>query len=606
MLNQQKPKIINNFSITISTVNGSGSATANNTILKSIFKMGIPVSGRNVFPSNIQGLPTWYSIRVSEQGYFGRLEQDDILILMNPDTVQNDLSNLAPGGVVLINDQYNNDLQGATTYPMPVEDLLKQTQAPTNLRLYLANMVYVGIISYLLGIDLEKIRETLTQHFGGKESAVDANMRVVNISYQWASESLTKSDPFCLEKSQKTNGYIMADGNSAAAIGALYGGLQFAAWYPITPATSLAESLNEYIPTLRTDPQTGQTNCVVVQAEDELAAIGMCVGAGWAGLRAMTSTSGPGICLMSEYLGLAYQSEVPLVVWDVQRTGPSTGLPTRTSQGDLSFSYFLSHGDTDYVILLPGSVHECFEFAWCALDIAEQLQTPVIVLSDLYLGMNLWMTKAFKYPGVEMQRGKILWENDLEMLLQKRHGDWGRYLDIDGDGIPYRTVPGNTHPKAPYFARGTGHDAYARYSENPINWQKEHQRLKQKFEFAKKITPEPVLERENNGKIGLISYGSSHFAAEEAVDLIASEMNTDVDYLRIRAIPFHQSVQEFIAQHDRTYVVEVNRDGQMAQLLIMNYPQLANKINKMAHLDGVTLSARWIVDAFSARENSNE
>jgi len=338
--------------------------------------------------------------------------------------------------------------------------------------------------------------------------------------------------------------------------------------------------------------------------KDELAAIGMSIGAGWAGLRSMTSTSGPGLCLMSEYIGLAYQSEVPVVIWDVQRVGPSTGLPTRTSQGDLTFSYFMSHGDTDYVILFPGSVEECFEFGWKALDIAEELQTPVIVLSDLYLGMNNWMTKEFEYPSTPIKRGKILWEEDLDNLLKKRHGDWGRYLDIDGDGIPYRTVMGNLHPRAAYFSRGTGHDEYTKYSEDPGVWKREHDRLKRKFITAKTISPEPILEVDNKADVGIIAFGSTYFALKETCAILKRK-NKKVDYLRIRSLPFHSSVEKFIKTHKKVYIVENNRDGQLAQLLLINYPKLAIKIIKIDLLNGLSLSADWIVRTIMDKENSN-
>ena len=395
--NQKK---INDFGITFSTVNGSGSATANNTLQKAIFKMGVPVSARNIFPSNIQGMPTWYSMRVSKDGFIGRLEKDDILIAMNPETAVNDIKKLNSGGLLLINQNIKitdirNDI---TPYLMPVDELLKASEVPSNLNVYLANMVYAGVLAFLIGIEMEKIEAALDQHFNGKRNAIEPNIKVVKKAFEWAGSNFIRTGEYSLEPMQATIGKIMIDGNTAGALGALYGGLQFAAWYPITPATSLAEALNEYIPSLRKDPETDTITCAIVQAEDELAAIGMVVGAGWAGLRSMTSTSGPGLCLMSEFLGLAYFTEVPLVVWDVQRVGPSTGMPTHTSQGDLTFSYFISHGDKDFVILLPGNMNECFEFGWKGLDIAEQLQTPVIILSDLELGMNIWMADPFKYP----------------------------------------------------------------------------------------------------------------------------------------------------------------------------------------------------------------
>ncbi|HEY60819.1 MAG TPA: 2-oxoacid:acceptor oxidoreductase subunit alpha [Anaerolineae bacterium] len=599
--------VFNDFCITISTVNGSGSATANNTILKAIFKMGIPAVGRNIFPSNIQGMPTWYSIRVNKNYYLGRVEKDNILIAMNQETIEDDLNNLVPGGVLIYdkNLSFPKKLSEIFTYSIPVGFLLEQAKAPTYLRVYLANMVYVGALAFLLEIDLAKIEEVLKQHFKGNKKAIDPNMHVINTAFAWSQEHLEKKDPYFLKPMQGTEGHIIANGNTAAALGALFGGLQFAAWYPITPATGIAESLNEYIPKLRKDPQTKKINCVVVQAEDELAAIGMSIGAGWAGLRSMTSTSGPGMCLMSEYIGLAYQSEVPVVIWDVQRVGPSTGLPTRSSQGDLSFSYFMSHGDTDCVILIPGSVNECFEFGWRALDIAEELQTPVILLSDLYLGMNNWMTRAFEYPSTPIKRGKVLWEKDLKSLLKESNGVWGRYVDLDGDGVPYRTVPGNLHPNAAYFTRGTGHDEYAQYSESPEVWKREHDRLKRKFITARKFIPEPILEKNNQAEIGIIAFGSTYYALVEACDILKKQ-SIKIDYLRIRALPFHDSVEEFFINHQKVYVVEANRDGQLAQLLMINYPKVAPKINIISRLNGISLSAEWIVRTVLEKENSDE
>ncbi len=393
----------------------------------------------------------------------------------------------------------------------------------------------------------------------------------------------------------------MADGNVAAALGAIYGGVQFVGWSPITPASSLAESLNEYLPMFRKDSETGKNTFVVVQAEDELAAIGMSIGAGWSGLRAMTSTSGPGISLMSEYLGLAYFAEVPVVVWDVQRVGPSTGLPTRTAQGDLTQVYFHGHGDTQFVILIPSSVKECFEFGWKAFDIADRLQTPVIVLSDLDLGMNQWMSEKFEYPDLPMDRGKILWEKDLEILLQKRNGDWGRYLDIDGDSIPYRTVPGNRHPHSAYFTRGTGHDEYGRYSEEALNWEQGLDRLAKKIRSACEFAPGPVISLHEGAKFGLISMGSADPAVQEARALLSAE-DISTDYLRVRSIPFSEEVNQFLETHERTYVVETNRDGQLRQLLMLEAPELAGRLRKIAHVDGLPLTARWIKNAILAEE----
>ena len=597
--------VINDFCVTIATVNGSGSATANNLILKALFKMGIPVSGKNIFPSNIQGLPTWYSIRVNKDGFLGRVEHDDIIVAMNPDSISSDINYLSQNGFLLHNDSVKipSNQVDHIIYSMPVEEILTECQCPQELKIYLANMVYVGVLAKIINIDLDSIYASLKQHFKGKDSAIEPNRNVIQYSYDWAQRNLTKKDSFFIEPMILTEGYIMADGNTAGALGSIYGGMQFLSWYPITPATGIPEAINEYLPKLRKEPDTEKNTYVSIQAEDELAAIGMVIGAGWAGLRSLTATSGPGLCLMSEYLGLAYQSEVPVVVWDVQRVGPSTGLPTRTSQGDLTFSYFLSHGDTDFVILIPGSVYECFEFGWKALDIAEELQTPVIVLSDLDLGMNEWMTPKFKFPDSPIKRGKIIWENDLKKIIEKQKGDWGRYLDIDGDGIPYRTIPGNLHPQAPYFTRGTGHDEYAHYSENPEVWERIHKRLQNKMEKAKEIIPSPIEVKQKNARIGIISYGSNDPAVIETCHLL-NQKSIYADYLRIRALPFSKDVEKFVKPHKILYVVEANRDGQMTQLLRMVFPEHANKFYSVSHMDGLSLSAKWIYNKILEVEGS--
>jgi 2-oxoglutarate/2-oxoacid ferredoxin oxidoreductase subunit alpha len=596
----------NDFGITFSTVNGSGSSTANNTIQKAIFKMGIPVFARNYFPSNIQGMPTWYSLRVSADGYGGRLEKDDILVAMNPETAEADIKNLNSGGLLLINKniKIQNCRQDITTFSMPVEELLRSCEIPSNLNLYLANMVYVGALAFLIGINLEKIEIALDQHFNGKRTAVETNLRVVDKSFEWAKSNLKKQNDFYLEPIQPAADKIMIDGNTAGALGALYGGLQFAAWYPITPATSLAEALNDFIPSLRTDPETHNITCAVLQAEDELAAIGMVVGAGWAGLRSMTSTSGPGLCLMSEFLGLAYFTEVPLVVWDVQRVGPSTGMPTHTSQGDLTFSYFISHGDKDFVILLPGNMNECFEFGWKALDIAEKLQTPVIILSDLELGMNIWMADPLQYPNEEIQRGKVLWEEDIEKIVDENKENWGRYVDKDEDGIPYRTVPGNLHPKAPYFTRGSSHDAYANYSESPEDWENNLLRIKKKFIIAKDISPKPIIINKSE-KDAVISYGSADMAVTEALSKLENQA-IPLDYLRVRSIPFSEEIRLFLENHGKIFIVENNRDGQMSQILSINFPDQAKKFISISHSDGLSLSADWIINKILERGKSED
>ena len=592
--------VVNDFSITVATVNGSGSQTSNATILRALFKMGIPVSGKNLFPSNIQGLPTWYTIRVSKDDFMARRDEHEIVVTLNPDSFVRDLADVQPGGVFIYDEAIRLPVtrSDVSVYPIPVKKLITAANVPSNLRDYIANMVYVGVLTFLLGIDMDKILAALDFHFKGKQKPIDLNYGVVKMASEWAAANLTKTDPYRVEAmSEKCDECIMTDGNTAAALGALFGGLQFCAWYPITPATSLAESINEYIPSLRMDPKTGKATCAVVQAEDELAAVGMITGAGWAGLRSMTSTSGPGLSLMAEYIGLAYFAEVPIVIWDVQRVGPSTGLPTRTAQCDLTFAYFIGHGDTQQVILLPGSVTECFEFGWKSLDLAERLQTPVIILADLDFGMNQWKTPKFQYPDTPMDRGKVLWEEDLEKL----QGQWGRYRDVDGDGIPYRTVMGNRHAAAAYFTRGTGHDENAKYSESPEVWEKLLLRLKHKYNTARGLVPAPYIESTQQ-KIGFIAYGSTDPAIQEARYILRTQYGVETDYMQVKAVPFGAEVTQFVAAHERNYIVELNRDGQMHQLMTLEYSDRAPSLISLAHLDGMPLTARWVVDAFLAKE----
>jgi 2-oxoglutarate ferredoxin oxidoreductase subunit alpha len=591
--------VTNNFSITVATVNGSGSQTSNLTLVRALFKMGIPVSGKNIFPSNIQGLPTWYTIRMNEDGHLARCENQEIVVAMNSATFIKDMEGIAPGGVLFYDDGIKMPItrQDLHLYPMPVKQMVRDSDAPANIRDYIANMVYVGIVAQVLGIDMEHIYQALDFHFKSKPKPIDLNWGMVKKAFDWAASNLQKTDAYSIKPSNKTEGYIMTDGNTAAALGALYGGLQFAAWYPITPATSLAETLNEYIPVFRKDPVTGKNTCVVVQAEDELAAIGMVVGAGWAGLRAMTSTSGPGLSLMVEYVGLAYFSETSVVIWDIQRIGPSTGLPTRTSQGDLRLAYTMGHGDARHVILFPGSVTECFEFGWKAFDIAERLQTPVIVLSDLDFGMNQWMTKPFEYPETPMDRGKILWEEELRAMSSR----WGRYLDVDGDGIPYRTLPGNKLTNAAWFARGTGHDQYAQYSEDPAEWENNMLRLQRKLESNLSLLPKPEIRQTNGVKISIISYGSTTIAVEEAMHNLANQ-GYKIDHLRMRSLPVGPEAVDFVRAHERNYVIELNRDGQLHQILRLEIPESSMKLISLSHLDGLPLTARWVEEQIIAKE----
>ena len=597
-----KGEVVNDFSMTVATMNGSGSQTSNLTLLRALFKMGIPVSGKNLFPSNIQGLPTWYTIRVSKKGYLARRNTHEIVVAMNPDTFVEDLASVVPGGAFYYGDHLKFEINrnDISVYSFPAKQLAKDSASPANLRDYVANMAYVGVLAYMLDIDMQKIREALEYHFDNKEKPIAINMGVIEAAHAWSVANLKKTDPYRVEAMDKTAGYVMADGNTAAALGAIFGGVQFVAWYPITPASSLAEALSQNISKFRDlEGQDGKTYAIV-QAEDELAAIGMAVGAGWSGLRAMTSTSGPGISLMTEFTGLAYYAEVPIVVWDVQRVGPATGLPTRTSQGDILSTHLLGHGDTQHILLIPGSAQECFEFGWKAFDVAERMQTPVFVMSDLDLGMNQWMIKPFEYPETPMDRGKILWEKDLEKIT-----NWKRFEDVDKDGITWRTVPGNKNPKSAWFARGTGHNVAGAYSERAADWEANMARLKKKFETARKYVPDAIVEKMKGAKAGIIAYGSSDQAVLEARDYLAEE-GIKTDYLRLRAVPFTDTVTKFVESHDAVYVVEMNRDGQMKKLLLLEYPQFAMKFHSITKHDGMTLNARWVKEAIQAEEQSHD
>jgi 2-oxoglutarate ferredoxin oxidoreductase subunit alpha len=592
-------KVVNDFSITIATINGSGSQTANVTLLRALFKMGIPVSGKNLFPSNIQGLPTWYTIRLSKDGFIARRDEQEVVVSLNPSSFSKDLASVQPGGAFFYADdiKFAINRSDVAIYPMPVKQIARAANVSPALRDYIANMVYVGVLAQMLGIEMETIKQALSFHFKGKAEAVESNFSTIKAGADWAAQNLKKSDPYSVARMDATSNYVMADGNTAAALGAVYGGLQFEAWYPITPASSLAEALNVYLPQFR-KTSGGKQTYAVMQAEDELSAIGMAIGAGWGGLRSMTSTSGPGLSLMAEYAGLGYFAEVPVVVWDVQRIGPSTGLPTRTAQGDLTEVYSLSHGDKQNIILLPGSVQECFEFGWKALDLAATLQSPVFVLSDLDMGMNQWMTKPFKYPDVPLQRGKVLWEADLEKLS----GIWSRYKDSDGDGIAYRTVPGNKHHSAAWFGRGTGHDEEARYTEDSVSWESNMARLKKKYDTARTLVPKPVIKAGRGATLGIIAYGSSDPAVDEALALLRKAEGPKFAYMRLRALPCTSEVQNFIQKYERIYIVEGNRDGQLRQILSSVLPDQAPKFRSVCHSDGLPLTAKWVKEAILAQE----
>jgi 2-oxoglutarate ferredoxin oxidoreductase subunit alpha len=584
----------NHFSIMAATKNGSGSQTANAALLRAFFKMGIPVSGKNLFPSNIQGRPTWYTIRVNAEGWTARRDHADIVIAMNAETALDDHAKVAPDGVFI----YAEDIKIAldrpdvSYYPIPAKKIAGEIEKDPRLKTYAANMVYVGVLAWMLNIEVKEIESALMFHFKNKEKPVKLNMAVIDASIKYAQEKLVKKDRFAVQRMDKTKGLIMLDGNTAGALGAIYGGVSFVGWYPITPATSLADALDHYLPVLRKDAD-GKPTYSIVQAEDELAALGMVVGAGWAGARSMTSTSGPGISLMAEFSGYAYFAEIPAVIWDVQRMGPATGLPTRVSQGDVLKTYYLGHGDSKHVVLLPGNVYECFEFGWRAFDIAETLQTPVFVLSDLDIGMNQWMSKPFDYPTEPMNRGKVLSAED----VAKANG-FARYKDEDGDGVGPRTLPGTDHPLAAYFTRGSGHDEKARLTEKSDEWVANMARLTRKFETARNIVPQPIIELYKEGEtqdIGIIYYGSTMPAVDEGRHRL-DEAGTKTDALRLRALPMNGVVTDFVKAHKKIYVIELNTDAQVCQLLRLHVPEEAAKILPLNDNDGLPLTAKWIVD----------
>jgi len=599
---QREPKrVVNNMSIQVATVNGSGSQSSNTVLLRSIFQMGVPVSGKNLFPSNIAGLPTWYTIRANKDGYIARKKEIDFVIAMNAETAQEDVMSLAPGAAVLYDEPLNlNKLRtDLIFYPVPYDKLVAPVCPEAKLRKLVKNMIYVGVAAQLLGVDMAEVEKALRKQFATKVKAANLNLAAVRAGFEYASANLTKQDPYFIQRMDKNQGMIIIDGNSAAALGCMFAGVTVVTWYPITPSSSLVETLIDYMKEYRISAD-GKATFAIVQAEDELAAIGMVLGAGWAGARSMTATAGPGISLMAEFAGLSYYAEVPGVVWDIQRVGPSTGLPTRTSQGDILSTAFLSHGDTKNILLMPCSVAECFSMAQDAFNLAEQFQTLVFVMSDLDLGMNNWMSDPFEYPKEPINRGKVLSKQDLDRL-----GGFERYKDVDGDGIGYRTLPGTEHPAAAYFTRGTGHNEHSGYSERPDDFEKNMERINKKFETARSFVPRPELISNGKSKseIGIIAYGTSHWAIIEARDQLRDEYNIEADYLRLKAYPFSREVHEFIEQHDRLYVVEQNRDAQMLSMIKLDIkPELVTRLRSIAHIHGLPLDARSVTDELMSME----
>ncbi len=610
-LNLEAQTVTNDFSIQVATVNGSGSQTANTVLLRAIFQMGIPVSGKNMFPSNIAGLPTWFTIRASKDGYIARRKEIDFLVAMNAETAREDVMKLESGAAVVYDEplklnQLRSDLH---FYPVPFDKLVAPVCPEAKLRKLVRNMIYDGVVAWLLDIEMPEVRRALVKQFGKRKAkAAELNWGAAQAGYDWAAASLTKTDPYRVKRLNLNTGKVIIDGNSACALGAMFAGVTVVTWYPITPSSSLVEALIGYLKRFRHDPETGKATYAVVQAEDELAAVGMALSAGWAGARAMTSTAGPGISLMAEFVGLGYYAELPAVIFDVQRVGPSTGLPTRTAQGDVLSTALLSHGDTRHPMFFPGTPEECFSMAMEAFDFAERFQTPVFVLTDLDLGMNSWMTDPFPYPEKPIERGKVLSAEDLDRL-----GGFARYKDVDGDGIGYRTLPGTHHTAAAYFTRGSGHNEKAQYTEREDDYRNNMDRLARKFETMRQYVPPPLVEvsrvpaasngRPAQARIGLISIGSSGYAVRESSDQLWNEHHIAADCLRLRAYPFTDELKSFIQRYERVYVVEQNRDAQLLGLMRLEFePELIARLRSVRYYGGLPLDARTVTDEVVRQE----
>ena len=591
-------KSTNEFVIKFANVNGSGSASANQMFAKGVFRSGVPVSPKNIFPSNIQGLPTWFEVRVSEKGYLGRREGVDIVVAMNPQSYNEDLMELNSGGYLLYDSSWKRDFKRTdiNVIEIPLTKLCVEEFSNPKQRLLFKNIVYVGALSYLLNMDKEIYEVLIKEQFKGKEKLIDPNVKALNLGYDYARENLKEICEIKIETSDKTKGMILTSGNDASGLGCVYGGATVCAWYPITPSTSLAEAFTDYSEKLRVEEETNKNKYAIIQAEDELAAVGMAIGANWNGARGFTATSGPGISLMSEFIGLAYFAEVPLVLFDIQRGGPSTGMPTRTQQSDVLSCAYASHGDTKHVLLIPSDPKECFEFAAEAFDLADRIQTPVIVLSDLDLGMNDWTCPEFKWDDTKsFDKGKVLHAKDLEEIE-----NFGRYLDVDGDGIPYRTYPGAHPEKGAYFTRGTSHDEYAKYTEDGVVNARNLSRLLKKYQTASELVPNPIFKQETNtSSIGVIYYGSTEASMQEALDLLHEE-GVILDAMRLRAFPFNLEVWEFIEDHDLLFIVEQNRDGQMRTLIMAEGGIIPDKLVSVLCFDGQPITADFISNKISS------
>lgn len=586
--------VINDFTIAVATVNGSGSASSNTILAKTIFRMGVPVAAKNLFPSNIAGLPTWYLVRLSEPGWQCRTGRHEVSVAVNPATAVDDIANVSVGGVLLIDAAIAKTTQitrdDITVYKVPMAQIAKDFGPDPRLRKLLANMVYVGVVAELVGLDSKVLEQTVADQFSNKEKVVKLNLDVVNAGREWARENIEAgSCPYRVEARDLTKDKILIEGNTATALGALMGGATFCAWYPITPSSSVCESFIDLCKQHRVDAETGEARYAAIQGEDELSSIGLVLGAGWAGARAFTATAGPGISLMSELVGFGYYAEIPGVIVDVQRVGPSTGMPTRTQQSDLSWCYHLSHGDTEHIVLLPAGPEELYEMMQQAFDLAERYQTPVFLLSDLDMGMNAWVCDRLAFPEQDFDRGKVLDKAALDKVKE-----FHRYADVDGDGVPYRTLPGTHHPKAPFFTRGSGHTSKAEYTEKADEYIEVVDRIKRKIRGSVERTPAPVIE--GSGEIGLIHFGSSSTAVDEARHLLAKD-GLATRSLRLRALPVHAEVLDFIRECKTIYVVEQNRDGQLANILKLELPEHAARIQSILEYGGLPMPAQVVLDA---------
>jgi 2-oxoglutarate ferredoxin oxidoreductase subunit alpha len=585
---------VNDFAIKIATVNGTGSASANSLLMKSIFRSGIPVMGKNYFPSNIQGLPTWYEIRVSRDGYVARSGRVDIMVAMNAETYARDVREVDPGGYLIYDSTWPRPAllkrEDITVLGIPLARMCNENFNGVRTRILMKNICYAGVLVALLNLDLERIRELLAQTYAKKPQLVDSNMKAIQLGYDYAKANFSCPLPLHLEPQNATAGHVMIDGNTAAGLGCVFAGASVAAWYPITPSTSLMDAFKSFCDRTRVDPATGRKNFAFIQAEDELAAIGMVIGASWNGARAFTATSGPGISLMNEFLGLAYYAEVPAVVFDIQRVGPSTGMPTRTQQCDIMAAAYASHGDTRHVCLYPSNPEECFYMAVQAFDLAERLQTPVLVLSDLDIGMNDWMCRDLQWDdSYRPDRGKILSNEEIEKLEK-----FYRFFDKDGDGIAYRTLPG-VNPKGAYFTRGSGHNQYGAYTEDSAEYQVVVDRLLTKWGTAKKLVPRAVIDATAGADVGIVSIGSCDGAIREAMDVLKGH-GVGVNYMRVRSFPFTEDVERFLSNHRVLFVVEQNRDAQFRSLLTLETAVEKSKLRSLLHYSGLPISSSFIVE----------